>query len=115
MKTVNTSNSSLINNLCLRSAFILIALALVQRAEAVSPPPDGGYPVNNTAEGDFALFSLTTGVGNTAIGNAALAANPTGRDNTATGNFALQFNTTRDNTATGSNALRFNTTGSDNT
>ena len=83
MKTVITSNSSLLTILRSGSALILTALtlmafALVQSAEAVNPPPDGGYPVNNTAEGDFALFSLTTGVGNTAIGNAALAATTTG-------------------------------------
>ena len=29
------------------------------------PPPDGGYPNQNTAEGDFALFSLTSGTDNT--------------------------------------------------
>jgi hypothetical protein len=28
---------------------------------AVVPPPDGGYPGGNTAEGQNALFSLTTG------------------------------------------------------
>ena len=30
-------------------------------ARAVTPEPDGGYPGFNTAEGDNALFSLTTG------------------------------------------------------
>jgi hypothetical protein len=29
------------------------------------PPPDGGYPGSNTAEGDNALFNLTSGTGNT--------------------------------------------------
>src|SRR6476659_7620474 len=43
---------------------VLIALtlgcfALSPQARAVSPPPDGGYPNNNTAEGQDALFSLT--------------------------------------------------------
>ena len=28
-------------------------------AQAVSPPPDGGYPGQNTAEGEKALFSLS--------------------------------------------------------
>jgi hypothetical protein len=42
-------------------------------AQAVSPPPDGGYPDDNTAEGTDALFKLTSGIGNTAIGFQALA------------------------------------------
>ena len=46
----------------------LHCFALLPRAQAVVPPPDGGYPGNNTAEGDFALFSLTTGFANTAVG-----------------------------------------------
>ena len=43
-------------------------------AEAVSPPPDGGYPGGNTAEGYSALLSLTTGVYNTANGIYSLEA-----------------------------------------
>ena len=31
-------------------------------AQAVVPPPDGGYPGFNTAEGQNALFNLTSGV-----------------------------------------------------
>src|SRR5947199_6217773 len=53
--------------------FLLVSLTLVCFAlsppgRAVLPPPDGGYPGANTAEGDAALFSLTTGSENTAIG-----------------------------------------------
>ena len=40
---------------------------LVPLARAVSPLPDGGYPGSNTAEGDDALFSLTTGSATTTI------------------------------------------------
>ena len=46
----------------------LLCFALLPKAQAVVPPPDGGYPNFNTAEGQNALFSLTTGAGNTAVG-----------------------------------------------
>ena len=78
----------------LRLAFLLIPLALAlalacfalaPAARAVLPAPDGGYPNQNTAEGDDALFSLTTGVSNTAIGFDALFSNTTGVFNTANG------------------------------
>ena len=42
--------------------FVLVILALSLVAQAVSPPPDGGYPGGNTAQGQSALLSLTTGV-----------------------------------------------------
>jgi len=74
-------------------------------AQAVSPPPDGGYPNNNTAEGTLALFSLTTGSANTAVGFAALALNLFGTDNTALGTGALLNNTASANTGIGSLAL----------
>jgi hypothetical protein len=35
--------------------------AISQSAQPVVPPPDGGYPGGNTAEGTNALLSLTTG------------------------------------------------------
>jgi hypothetical protein len=78
---------------------VLIALALgcfarSPTARAVDPPPDGGYPGGNTAEGEDALFSLTTGVRNTATGFDALFNNTTGYNNTAVGFEALQSNTT---------------------
>src|SRR6266496_1359615 len=98
----------------------LVALAciigLVPNAQAVSPPPDGGYPGNNTAEGDNALFSLTTGTHNTAIGFNALYSNTSGSGNTAIGAGALQSNATGvQNTANGYKALFSNTTGINNT
>src|SRR5437899_2624811 len=78
----------------LRLGFLLIGLALAwfalsPPAQAVTPAPDGGYPNFNTAEGDFALNSLTTGGSNTANGNRALFSVTTGGNNTATGANAL--------------------------
>jgi hypothetical protein len=92
----------------------------------------------NTAAGQSALFSNTTGFDNTAAGQNALYANTTGYWNTAAGQGALQANTGNDtctgsgnplscctgtgagncgtgNTAAGSGALQANTTGYYNT
>jgi hypothetical protein len=92
------------------------ALFDVPNAFGVSPAPDGGYSGQNTAEGDFALFSLTTGFGNTANGYVALYSDTTGDYNTAIGHGALLANTTgNNNTATGSNALFSNIAGTQNT
>jgi hypothetical protein len=74
-----------------------ICLALLPEAQALNPPPVGGYPRQNTATGDYALFNLTTGTRNTAIGFWALNTNTTGSKNTAIGFFALQDNTTGKN------------------
>jgi hypothetical protein len=91
------------------TAFVLSNLVFL--AQAVSPPPDGGYSGFNTAEGQKALFSLTTGAGNTAVGAFSLFADTEGSFNTATGAGALLFNTADQNTAMGAAALLNNTTG----
>ena len=102
------------------------------KAFGVTPPPDGGYPGKNTAEGQDALFSLTNGTSNTANGFSALKANTngdrntangalalftnvTGSENTATGYAALFFNRGSGNTANGIGALHSNATGANNT
>ena len=80
------------------------------------PPPDGGYPGQNTAEGQQALFSLTTGIHNTALGAQALFLDHAGNYNTATGSQALFHNISGDyNVAAGAGALFSNTTGFGNT
>jgi trimeric autotransporter adhesin len=100
----------------LTSLLAATCLALMPAALAVSPPPDGGYPNENTAEGDSALFNLTTGYDNTAIGFDTLLSNTTGISNTAIGSLALDSNTTGSfNTADGFHALGSNTTGAFNT
>jgi len=74
---------------------LIIGLGLLPRARAVIPAPDGGYPGGNTAEGQTALFSLTTGGFNTAIGWLSLRSNSTGSFNTAIGAGTLLANTCR--------------------
>src|SRR5437667_151522 len=109
-----TSHYSLLTVLVF--ALTCLALSPTPNAFGVLPPPDGGYPNFNTAEGDNALFSLTTGSANTAIGYQALFRDTTGVDNIANGFNALYGNTTgSSNTANGAGALYNNTTGSSNT
>jgi Chaperone of endosialidase len=103
----------------LRSVLTLLAFLCLQAAgpqvQAVVPPPDGGYPGFTTAEGQKALFSLSTGSANTAVGWYSLFSDTEGSFNTATGAGTLLFNTAGSNTAFGAAALLFNTTGEDNT
>jgi hypothetical protein len=89
--------------------------AFSQITQAVIPPPDGGYPGGNTAEGQNALFSHTSGGFNTGVGFLSLRSNTTGSFNTATGAGTLLANTGDRNTATGAGALLSNTTGTQNT
>jgi Chaperone of endosialidase len=99
----------------LYAVFALVCVGFVRNAQAVNPPPDGGYPGFTTAEGTKALQSLTTGSANTAVGWLSLFSNAGGSFNTATGAGSLLFNTADDNTAFGAAALLFNTTGINNT
>jgi len=96
MKTKTSPTTNSMSRSLWRRGFLVIllglALALVapsQTVRAVTPPPDGGYPGQNTAEGTDALFNLTTGTSNTASGTNALFANTTGASNTATGGLRL--------------------------
>ena len=118
--------------------YAVLVFAVLPNAQAVDPPPDGGYPNLNTAEGENALFSLTTGIGNTAVGGYSLFSDTDGSFNTALGAGTLLFNvgdntgfgsrntaigavtllnntTGYSNTAVGSQALLSNTTGGSNT
>ena len=97
------------------SALLIVYLELLPKAQAISPPPDGSYPGGNTAEGQNALLSLTSGTYNTALGWFSLESVTTGNFNTATGAGTLVLNTADGNTATGAGALLSNTTGGNNT
>jgi Chaperone of endosialidase len=104
----------------LRRGFVLIPLALVSfalspAARAVTPAPDGGYPKNNTAEGDNALLNLTKGTDNTAVGFQSLFGNTNGSRNTAVGSDTLSRNTSGvSNVAIGEGALFDNVNGNGN-
>ena len=90
-----------IRNITFTTIPLMIAcFALSPKAQAVVPAPDGGYPGGNTAEGQNALLSLTTGTYNTAVGFFSLRSNTEGNFNTATGAGALLANTADNNTAT---------------
>ena len=95
--------------------FLLACFAFFPIAEAVVPPPDGGYPGANTAEGQQALLSLSGGTFNTALGWSSLKSNIAGNYNTGVGAGALVLNTSDQNTATGAGALLLNTSGFRNT
>jgi len=98
--------------------FALICFVLSPKAQAVVPAPDGGYPGGNTAEGQNALFSLTSGGFNTydtAIGFLWLGSNIIGSFNTAVGAGTLLANTADNNTATGAGSLLSNTIGFNST
>jgi hypothetical protein len=94
---------------------VLACLVFSSSVRAVSPAPGGGYPGANTAEGDNALFSLTSGSYNTAIGSNALTQATTGYYNTGVGAQALFSNIGGYyNTATGLQSLYSNTSGNYN-
>src|SRR3954466_1517491 len=94
----------------------LLSLPLAgHKSQAVSPPPDGGYSGNNTAEGQNALLSLTTGVNNTAVGWFSLKSNRRGQLNTAVGAGTLFSAVGSRNTAIGGAALFSNFNGENNT
>jgi Chaperone of endosialidase len=101
------------------STFVIAALLawieLLPNTKAISPAPDGGYPGGNTAEGQNALFSLSTGTYNTAGGLFSLMSNQQGQFNTGVGAGALLANVAHKNTAIGAGALLSNKMGFDNT
>jgi uncharacterized coiled-coil protein SlyX len=103
------------NCVCFFALLLIGCLELLPKAEAVNPPPDGGYPGGNTAEGQNALLNLTTGAYNTAVGLFSLESNTTGNFNTAIGAGTLPANIAFNNTAVGAGALLSNTTGFGNT
>jgi hypothetical protein len=95
--------------------FLLTCFGFMPKSHAVSPPPDGGYAGGNTAEGQSALLSRTTGLYNTAVGIYSLLSLTDGSFCTGLGAGTLLANTANNNTATGAGALLSNTIGEENT
>jgi len=115
--------------------FTLACFALSPTARAVTPAPDGGYPNDNTAEGEDALFDLdvNNSTDNTAVGFDAMSLTTVTVGNTAVGSQAMEFagsggfnvgigfeslfqnGSGEDNTAVGSSAMGLNGFGNDNT
>jgi hypothetical protein len=117
-RTVGFFRNSTPMKTTIRSVLTILAFSLSfagSKTQAVSPPPDGGYAGGNTAEGQNALLSLTTGGFNTAVGLLSLRSDTTGSFNTAIGAGTLVANTANENTALGAGALLSNTTGLQNT
>jgi trimeric autotransporter adhesin len=123
MKTKNMTTLNLRNSISRspwRGGFLLIPLvlacfALLPSARALVTDPDETFANFNTAAGQSALASVTSGTFDTAYGAFSLNLVKTTSNNTAVGTNALRFNTGAGNTAVGSQPLRFNTTGSNNT
>jgi hypothetical protein len=97
--------------------FSLACFVFSPNAQAVNPPPDGGYPGGNTAEGHLALASLNTSAGlyNTAVGIYSLLTITDADFCTGVGAGTLLANIANNNTATGAGALFSNTEGASNT
>ena len=85
----------------------LTCFAFLSKSQAVVPPPDGGYPGGNTAEGHLALASLNTSAGlyNTVVGVYSLLSITDGDLCTAVGAGTLFANTASENTAIGAGVL----------
>jgi hypothetical protein len=122
-----------LNQIKLAGLTLATGFALAAHGFAVTPPPGGGYPIDNTALGDDALFSQVTdsgggntglgfnalyhntfGAANTGVGSLALFANTGGNRNTGLGYGALANADTSDNTAVGWGACGGNSTGTHN-
>ena len=102
-----------------RSLLILLVIAcfaLSPQTQAVEPAaPETALPGGNTADGQSALASLTTGQYNSAFGFLSLIALTDGSFNTGVGAGTLLVNNGTSNTAIGAGALFTNSPGGNNT
>jgi hypothetical protein len=95
--------------------FTLACFGLCQQAQSATDTPDPGpLTVSNTADGQGALSSLTTGLYNSAFGFLSVLSVSDANFDTGVGAGALLVDNGGTNTAVGAGALFSNTTGSDN-
>src|SRR6266850_6014081 len=93
----------------------LVCFGLLPGAQAVEPAaPDTALAGGNTADGQGALFSLTTGFYNSAFGLDSVLSITDASFDTGIGARALLLDIAGSNTAVGAGALLTNSTGSDN-
>jgi uncharacterized coiled-coil protein SlyX len=93
------------------SALVCFGLCQQLQSATDTPDPGGSLPTSNTADGQGALGSLTTGLYNSAFGFLSLLSNADANFNTGVGAGALLANTASTNTAVGAGALLSNTSG----
>jgi hypothetical protein len=120
LKTLVSCGRDPARSLPFRRGFLLIPLTLVcfalsPSAQAAARPetPDPGAVggVFNTADGQSALASVTTGAANSAVGAFCQLGLTTGNFNTAIGALALDLNNADSNTGVGFGAMLLNTVG----
>src|SRR5213596_3033035 len=94
----------------------LVCFGLCQHMQSATDTPDpGSVSTGNTADGQGALLSLTTGLYNSAFGFLSVLSVSDGNFDTGVGAGALLVDNGGQNTAVGAGALFSNTTGSPNT
>src|SRR5207244_9470611 len=94
----------------------LVCFGLCQQVQSATDTPDpGSLPTSNTADGQGALGSLTTGLYNSAFGFLSVLSLSDANFDTGIGAGALLVDNGGENTAVGAGALFSNTTGANNT
>src|SRR5204862_3475558 len=94
----------------------LVCFGLCQQVQSATDTPDpGAKPVSNTADGQGALGSLTTGLYNSAFGFLSVLSLSDGNFDTGVGAGALLVDNGGQNTAVGAGALLNNSTGANKT
>jgi hypothetical protein len=90
----------------------LLCLGLCRQVQsATDAPSDDAVPLSNTADGDLAMASITTGLYNSAFGFYSVLSLTDQSFDTGVGAGALLLDTTGTNTAFGAGALLSNTSG----